>query len=131
MNRQKITFVPNEVFDEYLRELKGIELKLLLIIIRQTIGWHDKSGGRKQSDWISSSQLISKTGSSTRAITSATDALVSRKLIEVFSDAGELLDTPEKRKGKKRLYYRLANLFQPFPPSPGFGRAGVDYEGKE
>lgn len=121
MNRQRVTFVPNEVFDEYLRELKGIELKLLLIIIRQTIGWKDKNGGRKESDWIASSQLISKTGSSTRAITSATDALVSRKLIDVFSDAGEVLDTPEKRKGKKRLYYRLANPY--LPP--------VDYEGKE
>lgn len=113
--------MPNEVFDEYLKELKGIELKLLLIIIRQTIGWQNKNGSRKESDWISSSQLISKTGSSTRAITSATDVLVSRKLIAVFSDAGERLDTPEKRKGKKRLYYRLSNLSIP----------AVDYEGKD
>ena len=50
----KSTPVPNAVFDEHLKELKAAELKVLLIIIRQTLGWEDKSSRsqRKECDWI-------------------------------------------------------------------------------
>jgi len=114
------TPVPNIVFDKYLKELKGTELKMLLVIIRQTLGWKDKGSGRKEKDWISASQLKTKTGCSQRSLTSATEILAGKEFIEVFSEEEELLDTPGKRKGKKRMYYRLANSI--------FKR--VDQEGK-
>ena len=47
-------------FDVHLKELKQAELKVLLIVIRQTLGWADRRGmlGRKEMDWISGSQRV-------------------------------------------------------------------------
>jgi hypothetical protein len=103
------TPVPNSFFDTYVKELKSAELKVLLIVIRQTLGWSDKQGNRKYIDWISGSQLQAKTGCSRRAITSATDALVKKNLIQILDDKGNVLNNPEKRQGKTRLYYRLSS----------------------
>ena len=105
------TPVPNMVFDVYLKDLKLAELKVLLIIIRQTLGWEDKNNklGRKKLDWISNSQLVKKSGSSARSINDAIRFLSDNKLIEVISQSGELLDTSCKRKGQQKLYYRLTN----------------------
>lgn len=105
------TPVPNVVFDTYLKELKLAELKVLLIIIRQTLGWTDKRtrSERKEMDWISNSQLVLKTGNSARAINDAIRVLTDKNLIEVLSQSGDLLDTPDKRKGQQKLYFRLTN----------------------
>ena len=109
MRQPYSTPVPNVILDFYVRELNSIELKVLLIIIRQTLGWADRRGlfGRKERDWISGSQFIKKTGSSKRAISSAIDQLVKKGLIEVLDDYGTVLKYSEQRKGKLRLYYRL------------------------
>ena len=103
------TPVPNAIFDIYLKELNSAELKVLLVVIRQTLGWADGRGiyGRKETDWISGSQLKEKTGSSKRAISSAVDILVRKRIIEVEDDYGRVLDHSLDRKGKSRLYYRL------------------------
>lgn len=105
------TPVPNVLFDVHLKELKLAELKVLLIIIRQTLGWEDKrnKSARKEMDWISNSQLVVKTGNSARAINDAISVLSDMNLIEVFSQSGEFLDTPEKRRGQQKLYYRLTS----------------------
>jgi len=104
------TPVPNIFFDVHLKELKQAELKVLLVVIRQTLGWADRRGmlGRKEIDWISGSQLQQKTGNSKRAITAATDTLIRKKLIEILDVNGNILDDPEKRQGKTKLFYRLA-----------------------
>lgn len=111
MMQTSTTPVPNMFFDIYLKELKSAELKVLLVVIRQTLGWADRRGmfGRKETDWISGSQLKQKTGSSKRAITSAIDALVRKTLIEILDEKGNILDNPEKRQGKTKLFYRLKN----------------------
>ena len=104
------TPVPNVIFDIYMRDLKSAELKVLLVVIRQTLGWADRRGmfGRKEYDWISGSQVRQKTGCSSRAITSALEVLVHYRLIEIYDENFCLLDTPDKRKGKIKLYYRLS-----------------------
>jgi len=49
------TGVPNQVFDIHLQHLGYAELKILLVIIRQTYGWRDKkTKSHKERDWISS-----------------------------------------------------------------------------
>lgn len=107
---QGTTPVPNGLFDEHLATLKPAELKLLLIIIRQTWGWKDeRTGKRKQIDWISGSQLRGKTGCSKRAISQATAQLIKSGLIDVIGERGVQLKTPEERKGKLRLFYRFKN----------------------
>lgn len=120
--RANFTPVPNLVFDVHLKDLKNTELKILLIVIRQTLGWENRKNKieRKECDWISGSQLVGKTGSSNRAVNSAIQILVEKKLIEVLDGSGIILDTPEKRRGKSKLFYRLS--------SANF--ADVDTEGK-
>ena len=108
-----VTAVPNAVFDRYLKDLSCTELKVLLVVTRQTIGWEDKQGKRKKSDWISGSQFLQKTGSSKRAICSAIEALIQKGFIEVLDEHGNFLDLPEKRKGKQRLYFRLSCFIHP------------------
>jgi hypothetical protein len=113
MLHTKTTPVPNVLFDVFLRELKSAELKVLLVIIRKTLGWSDRQAfqGRKEKDWISNSQLQSITGCSRRAISSATETLINKNLIDVLDEKENLLCDPEKRKGKQRLYYRISIAF--------------------
>jgi hypothetical protein len=108
------TPVPNALFDVHLKTLKSTELKVLLLIIRQTMGWADSRAvhGRKEMDWISSGQLQTKTGCSRRAITIATGILIDKNLIEVLDEQGTMLTSPTMRKGKPRLYYRLSSTFK-------------------
>ena len=115
------TPVPNAVFDVYLRELKLAELKVLMIIIRHTLGWEDKrtKSERKELDWISNNQLAVKTGSSVRAINEAIQALVQKKLIDVLSFQGEFLDSPEKRRGQQKLFYRPASAVLAYVENKG------------
>ena len=59
MMLNQTTPVPNILFDALLPTLTESELKVLLVIIRQTYGWFDfKTKKRKQRDWISYSQFI-------------------------------------------------------------------------
>ena len=105
-----ITPVPNAVFDCHLRELKIAEIKVLLVIVRQTLGWEDKTtkSERKESDWIAGKQLREKTGCSKRAIISAVRFLVAKNLIVVSDEYGNILDTSERRQGKQKLFYRIS-----------------------
>lgn len=106
------TPVPNVIFDKHLNKLKSAELKMLLVITRQTLGWRDINSqngtNRKEKDWISASQLQKKTGSSRRAITDATKILVKRNLIKVLSQKGGVLKSPNRRRGEFRLIYKLS-----------------------
>ncbi|TAH40831.1 MAG: hypothetical protein EYC69_10030 [Bacteroidetes bacterium] len=105
------TPVPNKLFDLFLNELQGAELKVLLVIIRQTLGWQDRRSvhGRKTKDWISTSQLILKSGCSRRAISAAIDALTKKKLIQVFDKSENVLVSGDSRKGKQQLYFSLTS----------------------
>ena len=107
------TPVPNKLFDSTLKNLQGAELKVLLVIIRQTLGWEDRRTvrGRKEKDWISSSQLVEKTGCSKRAISKAIDSLVNKLLINVYDWGGNELRTSDMRKGKQQLFYCPSRLF--------------------
>ena len=130
MRQPSTTPVPNVILDIYLKELNSAELKVLLIVIRQTLGWADRRGmfGRKETDWISGSQLRQKTGSSKRAITTAIDLLVRKKIIEILDEWGNVLEYPEERQGKTKLFYRLNqyvynsvdNAMENFPTSAKF-----------
>ena len=67
MTYTQTTHVPNYIFDTLLPELTEAELKVLLTVIRQTIGWFDKrTGQRKIKDRISALQFKQKTGLSQR-----------------------------------------------------------------
>ncbi|MFC2108523.1 hypothetical protein ACFLS5_03585 [Candidatus Bipolaricaulota bacterium] len=48
------TQVPNEIFDDIMPGLDDTELRVLLVINRQTLGWVENkcTGARKLFDWI-------------------------------------------------------------------------------
>jgi hypothetical protein len=116
--------VPLIYLDTVLPALTDAELRVLLIVIRQTLGWIEKSDGsqfgeRKERDWITQSQFQRKTGKSRDAISRAVKGLVEKRLIQVENRAGEPLETPRKRqRARDRLYYRLA-------PVQGAGQQAV------
>ena len=103
------TPVPNVLLDKYLTELKPAELKVILVVIRQTLGWtiNTTSENRKKRDWLSNRFLQNRTGMSRRAITSAIDSLTRRGIVEVTDYQGTPSSFRKTRKAKPRLYFRL------------------------
>jgi len=71
------TMIPNFVFDENLGSLSEGELKIVLIIYRQTVGFN------KKADKISYSQFEAKSGLSRSTISQAIKKLTRKGLIEV------------------------------------------------
>ena len=103
------TAIPNILIDEIMPTLKDTEWRLLCVIARQTLGWVNKSGKRKQRDWLSQSQLIARTGRNSAALSAALDVLVRDNLIECQTENGEPLLTPEQRRQYRgRTYFSLA-----------------------
>src|SRR5947209_3702898 len=94
--------IPNRLFDEVLPTLTDTQLRVLLVVLRQTLGWREGSetGGwrYKQRDWISHMQLMKKTGRGSEALSEAVGSLVAAGLIVVEDAKGRLLDTPDKRR---------------------------------
>lgn len=107
--------IPNRLVDAVLPTLKDTELRVLLIVLRQTLGWREGSetGGwrYKKRDWISHSQMVKRTGRGSEAISKAVDALVQRELLIVETTTGKPLNTPmERRRHLGRLYYRPGDI---------------------
>ena len=72
------TQIDNEVFDTIMSHLTGMELKLLLTIIRNTDGWH------KEEDSISYSQFAKMSGAgSASTIKKSLDGLKEKGLISI------------------------------------------------
>jgi len=106
------TQIPNNLFNGEMQKMKDTELRITLIVARKTLGWLEniETGMRKEEDWISHSQLTKFTGRTSRALSTAIESCIKRKWIEARSESGEILDTKEKRAGKK-IYYRLGRIF--------------------
>ncbi|MBS1594108.1 MAG: replication protein [Bacteroidetes bacterium] len=103
------TQVPNYIF-ALIPSLSEAELKILLIVIRQTIGWHDaKTKQRKQRDRITILQFVQKTGLAKRTVTKAIQTLSSKNLIVVTNYSGARLTLGRERKGKPYLFYSIDN----------------------
>lgn len=113
------TPVPNGLLDVAMPRLRDTELRVLLVVVRQTLGWQ---GGpdpaqRKERDWLTQSQLMRRTGRASGAVARAVDALVRGDLIEVLDRAGAPLRTPAaRRRHLGQLYFRL---------SPAAGQVGT------
>jgi phage replication O-like protein O len=69
------TQTPNDLFDHWLPLLKESELKVILVIMRKTFGWH------KKKDKISISQLMEKTGLSRETVIIAAKSLENKGLV--------------------------------------------------
>jgi len=101
------TSTPNQLYDKHLPLLKEVELKVLLVVIRQTYGYIDKNTGTyKEWDWISISFFAKKTSTSKRAIGLAIQQLIDKKLIRVKNEQGRLVHTSVLRKYSNKLYFK-------------------------
>jgi hypothetical protein len=123
---KQTTQVPNIFFDQLLPTLTEAEIKLLLVIIRQTYGWIDpRTGKRKQRDRISRKQFVLKTGLCKRVISIALQSLLSKGHISITCQSGSSLPDSIKRKGIK-LYYSL-ELGQILPPPSAQKLPGLEH----
>ena len=106
------TQIPHLIIRVWLPRLKDVELRILLIVADQTLGWveDDGTGRRKEKDWISHGQLIKRTGRESRAISKGLKTLIEDyRLIEAYDEEGNALDSADKRqRNGSRIYYRLA-----------------------
>ena len=108
MTYEQTTQVPNILFDLHLPNLTESELKIILVIIRQTYGWIDRyTGKRKQRDRISHTQFMTKTGLSRRIITNAIKNLNSKGLVSITCRNGNSLNGSVERRGKTSILYSL------------------------
>lgn len=86
------TQTPNDLFDHWLPFLGEIELKVLLVILRKTYGWH------QEEDYISISQLEKYTGSTATNIGKAVKDLIGKGLV------AKRIEGP---KGSQKTFYSL------------------------
>ena len=108
MYYRNTTQVPNFVLDKWLINLSRSEILLLLIIIRQTIGWFNSyTGKRKEMDRITQSQFVLKTGLTSRMVSKSLNSLLEKQLIAVHDKNHVELQTAIERKGKYILLYSL------------------------
>ena len=106
------TPVPNDLLDRVMPTLRDTELRVLLIVVRQTAGWQTGTdpAQRKERDWLTQSQLMRRTGRASGAVSRAVDVLVQAGLIHVTDRAGAPLKTPaERRRHLGHLYYQMGS----------------------
>lgn len=104
---------PNVLIDKVMPCLSDSSLRVLVVVVRQTLGFRSSDGTHKKVDWISHSQLRQKTGRSSSAISAAINSLCRKGLIKVTDRLNHELATPEaRRKCRSRLYYQLNGLGQ-------------------
>jgi len=72
---EPFTALPNIYVDEHLAELSGAETKVLIVILRKTVGW------QKESDEISLSQIEKITGLARHSVIAALRGLMKRGLV--------------------------------------------------
>lgn len=112
---KRTTQVPNEVIDALMKQLPASEFKVLLLIIRRTYGMLAKGSKHKrvQRAWISQKLFCTCCNVSARAVSTAIENLVQKKLITVTDFNGNNLDTKQKRRGKPRLYFASRLRLEP------------------
>jgi len=101
------TPVPNILLDTLMPELTDTELRVVLVVVRQTLGWA-AGDGRKVRDWISHRQLMAKTGRESAAISRSVERLVQKRILVAEGEDGQPLTTPSERRAVRgRVYFHL------------------------
>ena len=115
------TQIPHLIIRGWMPLLSDVELRVLLVVADQTLGWIEdlETKRRKEKDWISQGLLMKKINRSDRAIQNSLKRLVDElRIIQAHDESGELLDSPQKRmKCGGKIFYRLS-LKHPQQASP-------------
>ena len=113
MNYKETTQLPNAFVDIHLRTLSEKEVKILLLIVRQTVGFSDGKGGRKKREWLSQKFISRRTGLSFKSISLGIHQLIIKKLIIAYDSSGNVLHRPESHKGCLRIFYASTYFQKP------------------
>lgn len=106
MSLHNTTPVPNEFF-EHIPSLTHAEIRVLLLVLRQTVGWIDsKTGKRKVKDKLSYEYIIKKTGLYRTIISPTIQDLIEKQLLQVTDLKGTVLHHAYQRRGKSLLFYQ-------------------------
>lgn len=107
MYYKNTTQIPNAVFDIHLKSLSESELKVLLTIIRKTIGIVSPHNPklRKEKAWVSQKLFCICTGLSARAVSEAIYKLHSKGLILIYNQSGVIMNSKAERRKAYKLYY--------------------------
>jgi hypothetical protein len=109
MSLANTTPVPNQFF-EHIPILTHAEIRVLLVVLRQTFGWKDrKTGQRIVKDKLSYDFILKKTGLYRTILSVTIQGLIDKKLLIVSDRKGNELSKAQDRKGKRFLFYQ----FQP------------------
>lgn len=121
----RTTPFPNVLLDEAMPTLNGAQWRLLCVVVRQTLGWQEKGGGRKARDWMTHRQLRQRTGLASASVSHAIDALVRRGLIEVQDASGKLLDSSSARqRAQSALFFSVGKKWLQPGSEAGFSKSG-------
>jgi hypothetical protein len=112
------TQIPHLIIRQWMPRLSDVELRVLLVVADQTLGWIEdpETKRRKDQDWISQYQLMTKINRSDRAVQKSLKRLVDElAIIQAHDETGNLLDSSQKRmKCGGKIFYRLSLR----PPQP-------------
>ena len=105
----RITAFPNALVDDEMPNLSDTEWRILCVLVRQTLGWQEEGGSsRKVRDWLTNSQLKTRTGRESAAVCRAIQSLLAKRLIVVEDSEGKpLLASRQRQRQLGRLYFRL------------------------
>jgi DNA-binding MarR family transcriptional regulator len=107
---EQTTPFPNHLIDTIMPALSDTQWRLVCLLVRQTLGWKDSNGQRKEWEWLSHSQLRKRTGRASAALSRAIDGLVKQGLVEVATAQGVRLSSPAaRRQSQERLFFRLSD----------------------
>jgi len=111
------TQTPNRLLDQHLKNISGAELKVILVIIRRTLGMIDKNNPKQRVKhaWIAQKLFVLITGLSGRAVSSAVDSLVIKGFIVITDGTGHSLSSTSSRKAANRLYFALSPVLLGWP----------------
>lgn len=114
MNYKYSTQTPNVLFDHLLKELTVSETKVLMIIIRRTMGMMSKKyiGKRVEKAWITQRLFSMLTGLAVRSVSEAINGLASRGLIAVYNETGKQVFTAKQRQTATKLYFSSKPLLE-------------------
>jgi len=102
------TPTPNIIFNGLMAKMTDTEFRIVMAVTRATLGWEidPETKMRKKEDWLSYYQLKKITGRGYMSLSKAISSCIKKGWIEARDKDGNLLDTKNKRIGKK-IYYRL------------------------
>jgi hypothetical protein len=112
--------LPTCFIDELLPTLSDSEVRLYLVVARQTLGW--KQGNRrKEWDRLSHRELKRRTGRSGTPISTAIASLQAKGMLRVRNGKGREINTAGERRAQyEALSYSLSEDVYPSVPPAGF-----------